>query len=491
MFLNPEIECCGTKTTGVDLSYTDTTEGNFVALNGAPEEPRTSLIASRRAGYQVHYVSSVLSAKSQTDACVVRPQLAPTDLIPHTLDTDRSKEIVGARTFFQLGIEELTVILYQKNCVVFSVMTDRQAGEDDQEAKTTVMYNDHRRWDEDDEAPGDAFDENNKYLLKANNVEKPIFGVDDTNEWVQSKKPDKTSFTILPFYFKMFDAAKIEFIEILFTTYLTVLVRTAKDGADYRLWLFSFARTAAVKYTMDKDAVSKLEMPRTHIFINEEERYLLVTKNSKSVDDENEVRLYLVDITGQLVLAREMCDQEGVLVDMQHARTVVHGEEVQLIEVRMVADVAVKLVCKVLRLYGLIGEWTYGSPREASTTGILNPDSGKLYFDELYKNVQIFFKLSRGFGLCYRISESASCEAGRMVEYLKTSFSETDDGGGFPANAEPAEIFGKLIINDDNGSFSGSGNSFRVVNSIIEQQDQFDKEDLSDILAEHADKHYR
>ena len=587
-------ECGGSQVVGVDLCYADTTGGDIAELSGVTG---SCYLACRRAEYLYHVLSgvgcqctsSVLSAKSVTDSCtvklvttglgrqtVVRTEFTPADLTPDASGLDT--EIVGAKTFYQLGVGELSVILYQKHCAVFSVLADPQAEEDDLEVKTTVEYKDHRRWDADDAAVDDAYDENNKYLLKPDKVEKPIFGVDDTNEWVKSKKPDATSFTILPIYVKMneqfhpddldmydsddttyvdyyeggwvdpsnmagrpfpkgkwfnhilithksartrmpssrpsmtllriledgtllhildrfstsdfgdrgqfevgdpllkdpaevlaytrgrhsfamvasnapkenlpasavrgfkmiestetitgvaksnfftadpmnfeifvFNVAKIGFIDFLFTTYLTVLDRTASGGAASRLRLFSFYRTARGKYTVDEDAVSEVEMPgvftRMHTFVNEGDRYLVVTKDATSSDDENEVLLYLVDITGQLVLVKEISDKNGVLVDMKPARTGVDGKEVQLIEIRKVDDGAVKLICKVLRFDADIGEWTYDPLRKASATGILNSDSAKLYTDDRYNTVQVFSRASRVFGLYFRNTDSAA-----------------------------------------------------------------------------------
>ena len=88
-------------------------------------------------------------------------------------------------------------------------------------------------------------------------------------------------------------------------------------------------------------------------------------------------------------------------------------------------------------------------------------------------------------------------EAGRMTEYLKTSFSDIDDGGVVPAKSECVEILGMLIINADNGGFLASGNSFRIVNAIraeallMVQQGQFPKEDPLGMVAEQAAKQCR
>eukprot|EP00092_Neocalanus_flemingeri_P039028 GFUD01042487.1.p1 GENE.GFUD01042487.1~~GFUD01042487.1.p1 ORF type:complete len:3096 (+),score=601.77 GFUD01042487.1:67-9354(+) len=223
-------------------------------------------------------------------------------------------------------------------------------------------------------------------------------------------------FTAVHMEFKIpvFDVAKIGIVDFLYTTYLAVLDRTVLDGENTRLRLFIFERKSG-EYTVDTVAVSTLEFfgvfTKMHSFVSESgNRYLVVTKTLTGSDQWNRMKLFLVDMSGQLLLKKEIDDQNGEIVDMKPAEKVVAGSEMELLEIRKIDDGAV-MQCRIFGFNKKVGDWEFDPLREVKT---LSSDDHKT---KVYKAVEVFSQQRRVYGMLFRSGIAADSLVVDMVRF--------------------------------------------------------------------------
>ena len=175
---------------------------------------------------------------------------------------------------------------------------------------------------------------------------------------------------------QIYNAARLAKVDFLYKMFIAVLDRTAQDGLDSRVRLFSF-QYSEDDYDLDTSPlvseVFRGELfTNLHSFVNEGRRYLVLSRPGTSNSDLNTAKIFQVSFDGALAQVGSDIQSpvsDGVMLDMKPAPAEFTGST-DLVEIKSIQDGDGSSATQVqVYPYDSAGYWRKDSNQRVASTG--------------------------------------------------------------------------------------------------------------------------